>query len=86
MDGKKDYKTLGASLKQLKLAYVQPVRSVLEIAVSAWQPGFRIAKKLDIERVKQSVCPIVLGSEFSEYNEALVTLGLDIGKQKTHAL
>ena len=49
----------------------------MEISVPAWQPGLAIAKKLDIERVQKSVCLIILGSEFSDYNEALATLGLD---------
>ena len=68
---------LGGSLNQLKLTYIQQVRSVLEIAVPAWQPGLTIANKLNIKRVQRSVCHIILGREFNDYNEALATLGLD---------
>ena len=73
----KRLKALGASLNQLKLTYIQQVRSVLEIAVPAWQPGLTIAEKLDIERVQKSVCHIILRHEFNDYNKALTTFWLD---------
>ena len=73
----KRLKSMGVKTDKLKLAYVQQVRSVLEIAAPAWNSGLTISEKLDIERVQKSFCHIVYGKDYSSYNEALSALGLD---------
>ena len=56
----KRLKSMGVKTDKLKLAYVQQVRSVLEIAAPAWNSGLTISEKLDIERVQKSFLPYCL--------------------------
>ena len=73
----KRLKSMGANKEELKLAYIQQVRCVLEIAVPAWNSGLTISEKLDIERVQRSFCHIIYGKDYSSYSVALSSLGLD---------
>ena len=73
----KRLKNLGASKNQLKITYIQQVRSVLEMAVPVWHPGLTISNKIDIERVQKSACHIILGDKYETYERALSALGLD---------
>ena len=73
----KRLRSMGATPETMKLAYIQQVRSVLEIAVPVWNPGLSISEKIDIERVQKSFCHIALGNQYLSYNEALDSLGLE---------
>ena len=66
----------------MKLAYIQQVRSVLEIAVPVWNSGLSISEKIDIERVQKTFCHIVLGQQYNSYIEALASLGLESLEEK----
>ena len=68
---------LGAKDIDLIEIYTKQIRSVLELAVPAWQGGLTQAEKRDIERVQRCACNIILGSEYQSYNTALRTLGLE---------
>ena len=46
-------KSLGAKPKDLTDVFIKQVRSVLELAVPAWQGGLTKEEKLDLERVKK---------------------------------
>ena len=68
---------LGASQIDLVDIYTKLIRSVLELAVPAWQGGLSQAEKQDIERVQKCACNIILGSEYISYRSALKTLCLE---------
>ena len=68
---------LGAKDIDLIEIYTKQIRSVLELAVPAWQGALTQAEKRDIERVQRCACNIILGSEYQSYNSALRTLGLE---------
>ena len=66
----------GAKRDDLVDVYTKQIRSVLELAVPAWQSGLSQAKKIDIERVQKSACHIILGDNYVSYRNALGTLNL----------
>ena len=68
---------LGAKDIDLIEIYTKQIRSVLELAVPAWQGALTQAEKRDIERVQRCACNIILGSEYQSYNSVLGTLGLE---------
>ena len=68
---------LGAKHIDLIEIYTKQIRSVLELAVPAWQGGLSQAEKRAIERVQRCACNIILGSEYQSYSSALRTLGLE---------
>ena len=70
-------KSLGAKPKDLTDVSIKQVRSILELAVPAWQGGLTNEEKKDLERVQKSACYIILGSEYQGYNNALNLLNLE---------
>ena len=70
-------KSLGASNEDLLEIYRTQVRSVLELAVPAWQGNISQSDKANIERVQKSLCHIILGDEYSSYMNALELLSLE---------
>ena len=50
--------------------------SVLEQSCVVWSSGLTNENKMDLERTQKTFCKLVLEEDFSTYNEALVTLGL----------
>ena len=73
----KRLKSMGAIPETMKLAYIQQVRSVLEIAGPVWNSGLSLSEKIDIERVQKSFCHIALGKLYICYNVALASQGLE---------
>ena len=57
--------------------YIKQIRSILELAVPAWQGGVSQAEKQDLERIQKCACHIILGTEYQSYREALTTLNLE---------
>ena len=68
---------IGASRDDLVDIFIKQIRSVLELAVPAWQSSISQAEKIEIERVQKSACHIILGRNYESYKSALKTLGLD---------
>ena len=68
---------LGATREDQVDVFIKQIRSVLELAVPAWQSSISQAEKMDIERVKKSACHIILGEKYESYRSALKTLGLN---------
>ena len=68
---------LGATRVDLLEIYTKQIRSVLELAVPAWQSGLTQAEKQTIERVQKCACHIILGSEYLSYRSALRSLNLE---------
>ena len=70
-------KALGANNEDLLEIYRTQVRSVLELAVPAWQGNISLGDKANIERVQKSLCHIILGDKYSSYRNALELLSLE---------
>ena len=68
---------LGATREDQVDVFIKQIRSVLELAVPAWQSSISQAEKMDIERVQKSACHIILGEKYESYRSALKTLGLN---------
>ena len=70
-------KSLGAERTTLVDIFIKQIRSVLEFGAPVWQSNISQQEKYDIERVQKSFCKILLGHEYSTYENALETLQLD---------
>ena len=55
---------LGATREDQVDVFIKQIRSVLELAVPAWQSSISQAEKMDIERVQKSACHIILNPWF----------------------
>ena len=67
-------KKLGVSKETLVDLYYKQVRSVCEYAAVVWAAGLTQADITNIERVQKSACSIILGSNYSSYEDALKKL------------
>ena len=70
-------KGLGASTSELLDVYQKQVRSVLELAVPVWQPALTQHETKQIERVQRCALYIILGEEYTHYDQALTILDCD---------
>ena len=64
-------KKLGASVSELLDVYERQIRSVLELAVPAWQPGLTKQDSNQIERIQKTAFYIILGHAYESYDNAL---------------
>ena len=69
-------KKLGANEEELKDIYIKQVRSVLELAVPAWQGAITQAERNEIERFQKAAHHIILGEKYLSYRSALKQTGL----------
>ena len=69
--------TMGADVEDLKDVYTKQVRSLLELAVPAWQAAITKAERQDIERVQKTAIHIMLGDGYKNYSDALEFVGLE---------
>ena len=67
----------GAENVDLVDVYVRKVRSLLELAVPAWQGAITQSERLDLERVQKCALYIILGEEYESYRNALKQLNLE---------
>ena len=70
-------KKYGVPTSELIDAYIQKVRSLLEMAVPVWNPALTRGEATLIERVQKSALRVILGDQYLSYNQAMMTLGLD---------
>ena len=70
-------KNMGASQWDLVDMYTKQIRSVLELAVPAWQGALTLEEKLDIERIQKSAAHIIMGQKYHSYDFALKYLNLE---------
>ena len=75
-------KGLGANQSELLDVFNKQVRSVLELAVPAWNPGLTIEEEKQIERVQKTAFRIILGVDYITYEEALETLECETLKER----
>ena len=57
-------KKMGASDQDLVDMYIKQIRSILELAVPAWQGALTVDDKIEIERVQKSVAHIIIGERY----------------------
>ena len=69
-------KKLGTPVEELITVYKQQIRSHLELSVVVWHPGLTVHERMDIERIQRVVCHIILGENYTSYDEALSELNL----------
>ena len=63
--------------KDLKLIYIQYVRSILEQSCVVWHSSLTAENREDIERVQKNALRIILKNEYTHYEKALDILNLD---------
>ena len=61
----------------MKDVYIKQVRSVLELAVPAWQPGLTEYEAKQIERVQKCALSIILGEDYSSYDLAREQMSIE---------
>ena len=79
-------KGMGATLEDLKDIYIKQVRSVLELAVPAWNAAITQTEMKDIERVQKTALHIILGESYQSYRNALEIVGLESLDARRHKL
>ena len=72
----RNLKRLGAVKSELVEVYTKQCRSILELAVPVWSAGLTSEDITSLERVQKTACAIILGREYTEYEDALEKLGL----------
>ena len=79
-------KQLGASQSELLDVYVKQVRSILEFASVVWHPGLTQDNTAQIERVQKSAFVIILGKDYSSYENSLQILNMKTLTQRREEL
>jgi hypothetical protein len=69
-------KKLGANGEELLDVYIKQVRSVLELAVPVWHPSLTFLERSNIERVQKAAFYILIGNDYTTYQDALTELNL----------
>ena len=69
-------KNMGASRQVLLDAYCKLVRSVVEFAAPVWTSGITKENSIHIERVQKSALAVILGPDYSSYEEACSKLNV----------
>ena len=62
------------------------MRSVLELAVPAWNAALSQVEKKDIERIQKTALHIILGDSYHSYVNALDIVGLESLEARRHKL
>ena len=58
----------------------------MELGAPAWQGGKSIAEKQDLERIQKCAAHIILGADYTSYQDALETLQLDSLEHRRNSL
>ena len=72
--------------KDLKQIYISQVRSKLEQSAVVWHHGLTKNNENDIERVQKSALKVILKHDYSDYQNALVKLGMKSLKDRRDEL
>ena len=70
-------KPLGANTSELLEIYQTQIRSVLEFAVAAWNPGLTVKQINQLERVQKTAFAVILGYKYESYSKALQVLDME---------
>ena len=76
------------SVEDLKIIYKAYVRNLVEQSSVVWGSSLSDENKTDLERVQKNACRIILGNQYTDYENALNKIGLETleERRKTPAL
>ena len=74
------------SRNDLKLIYIQYVRSILEQSCVVWHSSLTQENSTNIERVQKNSLRIILKHEYIDYEQALEKLNLETLKERRETL
>ena len=63
--------------EDLKIIYLSYVRSLLEQSSVLWGSSLSEENKSDLERVQKNACRIILGKNYTSYEESLHLIGIE---------
>ena len=69
-------RTLGAPADELKGVYISFILPKLMYASPAWSSSLTLTQQLQLERVQKRAFRVILGPEYTHYEDALATLCL----------
>ena len=72
--------------KDLKLIYIQYVRSILEQSCVVWHSSLTAENREDIERVQKKTLRIILKNDYTHYEKALKIIHLDSLEERRKTL
>ena len=72
--------------QDLRLIYIQYVRSILEQSCVVWHSSLTLENSLDIERIQKNSLRIILQNKYNNYEEALEKLNLETLEQRRETL
>ena len=75
-------KRFGLSIKDLVTVYVGFVRPLLEYVVPVWHPSITQNQHQALERIQRRACRIIMGVNYSSYQDALTTCNIPVLKQR----
>ena len=70
-------KVFGANQTEMVDVYTKQIRSVLELAVPVWEPGLTMGDSYQIERVQKCAMYIIMGDQYTSYDNARIVLNID---------
>ena len=70
-------KNFGASQDDIIDMFIKQIRSILELAVPAWQGSLTLEEKTDLERIQKSAVNIIMGQGYHSYDMVLKYLNLE---------
>ena len=80
----RNLKGLGACIDELVDVYYKQCRSILELAVPAWNPALTNSESNQIERIQKTACAIILGEKYTSYRNALKCLNMKTLKSRAN--
>ena len=72
--------------KDLVLIYCQYIRVILESNCVVWFASITDEESEDLDRIQKNACKLILGTEYTHYENALEKLGLEHLKERRHKL
>ena len=78
--------SFGATIEDALHIYKIYVRSALEFSSSVWHTSLTKENEEDLERIQKSAFRVILGNEYTSYNEALDILQMETLKERRQIL
>ena len=72
--------------EHLKHIYKTFIRSNLEFSSTVWHSSLTLADRQDLERIQKAAVKVILGKEYSSYEEALSILNLESLNRRREAM
>ena len=70
-------KGFGANHREMVDVYIKQIRSIMEQAVPVWEPGLTLVDSYQIERVQKCALYIIMGDQYTSYDNARIVLNID---------